>query len=131
LGRDVVGEECVGRDLQLGVRPGWIRPQGATAHVRRRRPLQLLSKGSAMASNIRVATDVGGTFTDLVFFQDDPVTGEQQVFTSKADTTPPDFERGVLGVLNKAGLEGRDVSMMTHGTTVVINALTERTGVKT
>lgn len=84
-----------------------------------------------MASNIRVATDVGGTFTDLVFFQDDPVTGEQQVFTSKADTTPPDFERGVLGVLNKAGLEGRDVSMMTHGTTVVINALTERTGVKT
>lgn len=84
-----------------------------------------------MASSIRVATDVGGTFTDLVFFRDDPVTGEQHVFTSKADTTPPDFERGVLDVLAKASVDGKDISMMAHGTTVVINALTERKGVKT
>ena len=48
---------------------------------------------------IRAATDVGGTFTDLVYFSTDPATGEQSIVTAKADTTPPDFERGVLDVM--------------------------------
>lgn len=39
---------------------------------------------------IRVATDVGGTFTDLVCFETDLATGESSVVTAKADTTPPD-----------------------------------------
>src|SRR6185437_6621635 len=47
------------------------------------------------------------------------------------DTTPPDFERGVLDVIAKAGLQVDDVAFLAHGTTVVINALTERKGVKT
>ena len=52
----------------------------------------------------RVATDVGGTFTDLVCFETDRETGVSRVVTAKADTTPPDFERGVLDVLEKAGV---------------------------
>jgi N-methylhydantoinase A len=48
---------------------------------------------------IRVATDVGGTFTDLVHFETDTRTGRQTVRTEKSDTTPPDFEQGVLAVL--------------------------------
>ena len=43
---------------------------------------------------IRVATDVGGTFTDLVYFATDPATGRQVVRTAKVDTTPPDYETG-------------------------------------
>lgn len=82
-------------------------------------------------SGIRAATDVGGTFTDLVLFSTDPETGRQEIVTAKADTTPPDFERGVLDVIAKAGLEVEDVAFLAHGTTVVINALTERKGVKT
>ena len=77
----------------------------------------------------RVATDVGGTFTDLVAFEtrDD---GTMEIVTAKSDTTPPDFETGVLNVLKKGGIDPETVTFMAHGTTVVINALTERKGVK-
>lgn len=81
-------------------------------------------------ANIRVATDVGGTFTDLVSFQVDPATGRQVVKLAKADTTPPNFEKGVLEVLRKAGMNLGEVGFLVHGTTVVINALTERKGAK-
>ena len=79
----------------------------------------------------RVATDVGGTFTDLVAFETSE-TG-MRIVTAKSDTTPPNFEQGVLDVLTKmeaAGIDTKDVDFMAHGTTVVINALTERKGVK-
>ena len=84
-----------------------------------------------MGSKItRVSTDVGGTFTDLVFFETDIETGAQSVRTAKSDTTPPDFEKGVLNVLAKAEVDLRAVDFFAHGTTVVINALTERKGAK-
>jgi N-methylhydantoinase A len=79
---------------------------------------------------IRVATDVGGTFTDIVCFELDEVTGESSVVTAKSDTTPPDFERGVLNVIEKAGVDPASIDFIAHGTTVVINALTERKGVR-
>jgi N-methylhydantoinase A len=80
---------------------------------------------------IRVATDVGGTFTDLVYFETDDATGRQSVRTAKVDTTPPDFEQGVLDVLAKAEVNAAEISFFAHGTTVVINAITERKGVMT
>lgn len=79
---------------------------------------------------IRVATDVGGTFTDLVCFETDHATGDARIITAKSDTTPPNFEQGVLNVLEKAGVDPKAVDFLAHGTTVVINALTERKGVK-
>ena len=79
----------------------------------------------------RVATDVGGTFTDLVYFETDTVTGRQTIRTAKSDTTPPDFERGILDVLDKAGIDVPGLRFFAHGTTLVINALTERKGVVT
>ena len=79
---------------------------------------------------IRVATDVGGTFTDLVCFETDHGTGESRIITAKSDTTPPNFEQGVLNVLAKGGVDPKSVDFLAHGTTVVINALTERKGVK-
>ncbi len=81
--------------------------------------------------NIRVATDVGGTFTDLAYFESDPDTGEQRVRTAKVDTTPPDFERGVLELLHKADVPFSEIGFLAHGTTVIINAITERKGAKT
>lgn len=79
---------------------------------------------------IRAATDVGGTFTDLVCLVVEE-NGRQVVRTAKVDTTPPDFDRGVMDVLRKAGLDLAGIDFLAHGTTVVINALTERKGVKT
>ena len=77
----------------------------------------------------RVATDVGGTFTDLVCFETDAKTGAARIITAKSDTTPPDFETGVLNVLEKGGIDPASIDFLAHGTTVVINALTERKGV--
>jgi N-methylhydantoinase A len=83
------------------------------------------------AATIRAATDVGGTFTDLVYFVADPATGGQQVVTAKVDTTPPEFERGVLEVLRRSGVAVEEIDSLVHGTTVVINALAERQGALT
>jgi N-methylhydantoinase A len=81
---------------------------------------------------MRAASDVGGTFTDLVFYPIDPVTGASgAIQVAKADTTSPDFERGVLNAMSKAGISAGDLNFFAHGSTVVINALTERKGVKT
>ena len=76
----------------------------------------------------RVAIDVGGTFTDLVRFDVAPESGQSRVTTAKTATTPPEFERGVLEVLHKGGVLLREIDFLAHGTTVVINALTERKG---
>ncbi|WP_316860977.1 hydantoinase/oxoprolinase family protein [uncultured Cohaesibacter sp.] len=81
-------------------------------------------------STIRVATDVGGTFTDLVCFETNSETGDVKIVTAKSDTTPPNFEEGVLNVLKKGNVDPAGIDFMAHGTTVVINALTERKGVK-
>ena len=80
---------------------------------------------------VRAATDVGGTFTDLVYYEYDV---ESQRFntlkTAKVDTTPPDFEKGVMDVLRSAEVAPASIHFFAHGTTVVINAITERKGAK-
>ena len=56
---------------------------------------------------MRVASDVGGTFTDLVYYKSDPNSeGVVEFGTAKADTTPPDFENGVLNAINKVRHDG-------------------------
>lgn len=79
---------------------------------------------------LRIATDVGGTFTDLVYL-DISAEGAQRIGTAKSDTTPPDFEIGVMEVFQLAKLEAAAVDFLAHGTTVIINALTERKGATT
>lgn len=85
-----------------------------------------------MGRKIRLATDVGGTFTDLVYYEIDEGSGAiEHLRTAKAHTTPPNFEEGVFATLDKAHVNPSEVEFFAHGTTVVINALTERKGVKT
>lgn len=74
---------------------------------------------------LRVATDIGGTFTDLVY-----VTPAGTVGTAKSHTTPGQFEKGVMDVINASQISPREFATFVHGTTIVINAITERKGVK-
>ncbi|MBR0751938.1 hydantoinase/oxoprolinase family protein [Bradyrhizobium jicamae] len=79
---------------------------------------------------IRVATDVGGTFTDLIAYDD---TSGAVVF-SKSLTTVDDQSVGVLDAIamaEQSGLGVDDIGFFVHGGTTVINAITERKGVKT
>jgi N-methylhydantoinase A len=75
---------------------------------------------------MRVATDIGGTFTDIVYIDE-----YGKVCVNKSHTTPPNFEQGVLNVIQKCDISPKDIKDLTHGTTVVINALTERKGART
>jgi N-methylhydantoinase A len=74
---------------------------------------------------LRVATDIGGTFTDLVF-----VTPEGQVVTGKSHTTPAQFEQGVMDVIAANHARPSEFASFVHGTTIVINAITERKGAR-
>ena len=47
---------------------------------------------------LKVATDIGGTFTDLVAIDE-----SGSLILEKAHTTPPNFDQGVMDVLEKAG----------------------------
>ncbi|MEJ8567691.1 hydantoinase/oxoprolinase family protein [Elongatibacter sediminis] len=81
---------------------------------------------------MRAASDVGGTFTDLVYYEVDPVTGRcGEVKSTKTDTTPPRFEEGVMNALTKAGVPLAELDFFAHGSTVIINAITERKGAPT
>ena len=46
---------------------------------------------------MRVATDIGGTFTDLVAVDD-----QGKTILTKSHTTPPNFEEGVIKVIQKS-----------------------------
>jgi N-methylhydantoinase A len=74
----------------------------------------------------RLGVDVGGTFTDLIFYDDE--TGEIQV--GKEPTTPAAPEGGVLAAVEAAVPPGRLAAAhyFLHGTTVGLNSLLTRTG---
>ena len=76
---------------------------------------------------MRVATDIGGTFTDLVWQDERKGT----VGSTKVPTTPQDFGAGVVAAIRDSGQDVRGTAFLVHGTTLVINALTERKGVRT
>jgi N-methylhydantoinase A len=76
---------------------------------------------------IRVGVDTGGTFTDVVAFDED----SGQVVTTKTPSTPADpaqgFMDGIRKVLAALGdsAAGEDVTAVCHGTTVATNLLLE------
>ncbi|MGC9530206.1 MAG: hydantoinase/oxoprolinase family protein [Candidatus Bipolaricaulaceae bacterium] len=72
----------------------------------------------------RVAIDIGGTFTDFVALEE--ATGE--VSLGKEHTTPANFALGVIETITNSGVPPDQVQQFVHGTTAVINALTERKG---
>jgi N-methylhydantoinase A len=81
------------------------------------------------SSALRIAVDIGGTFTDVVLQR-----GTQQSST-KLLTTPKAPEKamveGILQVLAQVGAAPHDVDLLVHGTTLATNALIERKGART
>jgi N-methylhydantoinase A len=79
----------------------------------------------------RVATDIGGTFTDIAWCEHDPATGTVGLIRGwKTETTPDDLTQGVLNATAGAGLAVSQLEFFAHGTTVVINTLAERKGAR-
>jgi N-methylhydantoinase A len=78
----------------------------------------------------RVGVDIGGTFTDVALV--DEASG--RIGIAKVPTTPRDFGQGVVQGLTIAlaehGVAATDVSLLSHATTVVTNAILEGKGAK-
>jgi len=75
---------------------------------------------SVRHTQIAVAVDIGGTFTDLV-----AASGDGAIRTGKALSTPGHLSTGVLEVLDQAVEPGDSVDFFVHGTTAGLNALLE------
>ncbi|MBO68028.1 MAG: 5-oxoprolinase [Acidiferrobacteraceae bacterium] len=75
--------------------------------------------------NVRVAIDIGGTFTDAV-----ATTTDGTVFTAKSSTTPGNLTDGVIDAIEGLDVDLKQVTSFIHGTTAGLNALLERRGAK-
>jgi len=72
---------------------------------------------------VRLAIDIGGTFTDAVAIDDDG-----HVFTAKTSTTPSNLAEGVINAIRALNVTLENVTSFIHGTTAGLNALLERRG---
>ena len=77
--------------------------------------------------SLHVAVDIGGTFTDLIGYDDR--TG--QLYSAKSPTTPKDLSLGILECLRKSGIKIADISNFIHGSTTAINTVIEMKGAAT
>ncbi|MFM8547651.1 MAG: hydantoinase/oxoprolinase family protein [Betaproteobacteria bacterium] len=76
---------------------------------------------------VRIAADVGGTFTDVAVF--DPARG--MLSLGKSLTTPAQLVEGIEAGVAEAGTSFGQADLFLHGSTVAINALLERKGART
>ena len=76
---------------------------------------------------VTVALDIGGTFTDLVFYDSETRT----LGHGKSATTPARLIEGIAQTLAKADVNLADVSDFVHGSTIAINTVLERKGAST
>jgi N-methylhydantoinase A len=77
-----------------------------------------------------ISVDVGGTFTDLILFDED----SKNFLETKTPSTPSDQSIGVLEGIRKvcgqAGIDPKEVKSILHGTTVATNAVLEGKGAR-
>ena len=79
----------------------------------------------------RLGVDIGGTFTDLVLYDE---VNDRLEF-AKTPTTPANetaaVAHGVRQLTDRTGISPSDITLFIHGTTIAINALLERRGART
>ncbi len=127
-----------GRARRFRTRRGRNRPPPARGALRHRAvPQWRLRRGDGLAmpdasrhpsDTAAIAVDIGGTFTDIVAFD----RAGKRLWNAKVPSTPSDqslgFDAGVMAALQAAGLAGRDVGQLFHGTTVATNLILEGKG---
>jgi N-methylhydantoinase A len=77
-------------------------------------------------SKLRIAADIGGTFTDVAAF--DERSGA--LLLGKTLTTPARLVDGITEGVHKAGSRLADAGLFLHGSTIAINTMLERSGAK-
>src|ERR1700722_6690020 len=113
--------DCSAADAAAGIQIAVYLTEGSSDSLRR--------SGMLDGAEVRLAVDIGGTFTDIVL----DVGRDRK--TRKVLTTPARPEQAVLDgmrlILADAGAHISDVDVFIHGTTLATNAIIERRGAKT
>jgi N-methylhydantoinase A len=76
---------------------------------------------------LRLAADIGGTFTDVAAF--DARTGK--LTFGKVLSSPPHLADAIAAAVEKAGTHFAAAGLFLHGSTIAINTILERTGART
>lgn len=79
-------------------------------------------------ANRKFAAEIGGTFTDIIYFQEQD--GKSLLKTMKVASTPAQPEQAVIEGADRLIDDWKDMGEMLHGSTVATNAVLERKGVK-
>jgi N-methylhydantoinase A len=81
-------------------------------------------------SNLRLAADIGGTFTDIALLSD-----EGELFTAKVPSTPEDYASAILDgcrkLISEKGIAPAGVKVFLHASTIATNAILEGKGART
>src|SRR5688572_6935757 len=85
------------------------------------------SSRAAARPSMRLAADIGGTFTDIAAFNEKTGT----LTFGKVLSTPQRLVEGINAGVAKAGSDYRSAGLFLHGSTIAINTILERTGAKT
>src|SRR5262245_10847524 len=85
------------------------------------------ANGATTTRGIRLAADIGGTFTDVAVF--DEATGA--LTFGKTLSTPERLVDGISRGVEKAGSSYAQAGLFLHGSTIAINTILERTGART
>ena len=76
----------------------------------------------------RVGVDAGGTFTDIMYWDDE----HESIVVHKVPSTPADPARAMMSGLRELsdsmGVDIAELDQLFHGTTVATNAVLERNG---
>jgi N-methylhydantoinase A len=76
----------------------------------------------------RVAVDIGGTFTDFCVFDEATRALATLKVLSRPDAPGAEILEGVRSLAERDGVPPSDISFFTHGTTVGVNTVIQRSG---
>ena len=78
-------------------------------------------------SSLKVGIDIGGTFTDLVVFDDE----QNGMLIAKTPSVSDNYSAGVITALNELIDDYSRIELLINGTTAPLNAFLERKGART
>src|SRR5690554_3497694 len=78
----------------------------------------------------RIGVDIGGTFTDFALFNEETKELKSLKTFSRPDEPGAEVIAGIGLAEERYGIKPQDIAYFTHGTTVGINTVIQRKGLK-
>ncbi|OAJ53532.1 hydantoinase [Paraburkholderia ginsengiterrae] len=80
--------------------------------------------------SLRIGVDIGGSFTDFAVLDEDSRKIRTLKVFSRPDNPGSEVLAGMTGLIERYGIDAKEVAYFTHGTTVGVNAVVQRKGLR-